>query len=127
MHFALPPRKSSNPPPYLPRSSRGGILQLIPGRLRRVRPRAMVLAGALLLIALFYLFSGSGGAGSSSSGKRIPKLAPTGHPPVVLVTVLDDRKFSRGYLEMVKENRERYAEMHGRFSLLRERSGAGHG
>jgi len=89
----------------------------------------MVLAGVLFLITLFYLLSGSGGLGSSrsSSGKRIPKLAPTGHPPVVLVTVLDDRKFSKGYLEMVKENRERYAEMHGRFSLLTERSGAGHG
>src|SRR5690242_11267385 len=102
MHFALPPRKTSQPPPYLPRSTR------FPG-LRRSRLKAIALAG-LAFLALIYLVTRP----SSSSGHYAPaKRAPKGNPPVVVVTVLDSSKYSNAYLQTVKENRIQYAQKHG--------------
>lgn len=105
MHFALPPRKTSKPPPYLPRTSR------LPG-LRRTRPKLIALAG-LFFFALIYLVTRTSSSSHAAPTQRAP---PRGNPPVVLVTVLDESKYSKAYLETVKENRMQYAEKHGTFS-----------
>ncbi|KAI0837305.1 glycosyltransferase family 34 protein [Hypoxylon sp. FL0890] len=102
MHYAYPPRKSSNPPPFLPRSSR------IP-RIRRIHLRPIALL-ALAVIGLIWLFSG----GSKHSKHR----TISGKPPVVLVTVFDDRNDNSVYIKNIKENRVQYAEKHGYGTLL---------
>ncbi|KAK4039122.1 galactosyl transferase GMA12/MNN10 family-domain-containing protein [Parachaetomium inaequale] len=106
MHFALPPRKTSQPPPYLPRASR------LPG-LRRSRLKVIALAG-LFFLTLIYLVSRPSRSRNAVPTPRVPK----GNPPVVLVTVLDETKYSKAYLETVKENRMQYAEKHGYQTLL---------
>lgn len=42
---------------------------------------------------------------------------PSGKPPAVIVTVLDEGRFGARYTELVKENRRLYAEKHGMFDL----------
>ncbi|KAH6621389.1 galactosyl transferase GMA12/MNN10 family-domain-containing protein [Chaetomium sp. MPI-SDFR-AT-0129] len=108
MHFALPPRKTSRPPPYLPRTSH------LPG-LRRTRLKLIALGG-LFFLALIYLVTRSGG-GSSRHGLPAARV-PKGNPPVVIVTVLDSTKFSGTYLQTVKQNRLQYAEKHGYQTFL---------
>ncbi|KAK3315321.1 glycosyltransferase family 34 protein [Apodospora peruviana] len=108
MHFAYPPRKTSNPPPYLPRS--GGTSRL-PG-LRRSRLKVIALVGIAFIVFIYILTrpSSSSGHGGSTTTKR---RAPSGNPPVVLVTVLDEKRYSKAYIDTVKENRIQYAEKHG--------------
>lgn len=95
MHMALPTRKPSNPRPYTPRS------RTLP-MLRRSRVQVIVLG--LCALATF-LFTISRILGSS---ERIP----SGTPPVVIVTVLDEH-YSTEYLQTIKENRNAYAKEHG--------------
>ncbi|KAK4135638.1 glycosyltransferase family 34 protein [Trichocladium antarcticum] len=101
MHFAYPPRKASNPRPYLPRTSR------LPG-LRRSRLKVIALAG-LAFLALVYLVARPSGGRHGAAGRR----PPSGSPPAVVVTVLDEKLYSTGYLDAVRENRVQYAEKHG--------------
>ncbi|KAK3899480.1 sphingosine-1-phosphate lyase protein [Staphylotrichum tortipilum] len=116
MHFALPPRKTSQPPPYLPRSSTTRLL--LPGALRRGRGRLVAVVVGLVLTVVF-LLSRSGGNGRNGGGSGNGGWsAPSGKPPVVLVTVLDASRYGPGYLETVKRNRVEYAEMHGYGTLL---------
>ncbi|KAK3293473.1 galactosyl transferase GMA12/MNN10 family-domain-containing protein [Chaetomium fimeti] len=103
MHFALPPRKTSQPPPYLPRTSR------LPG-LRRTRLKVIALGGLFFLALLYFA--------TRPSSRYAAVRAPKGDPPVVLVTVLDASKYSGVYLETVKQNRLKYAEKHGYKTLL---------
>ncbi|KAL2257264.1 hypothetical protein VTK26DRAFT_413 [Humicola hyalothermophila] len=115
MHFALPPRRTSNPAPYLPRSSRHRpslLSRLLLRGLRRTRTKLVALAG-LAFIALVYFLTRSGSGGDTSGGGVFGGRVPSGKPPVVLVTVLDEKRYSREYLETVKENRRGYAERHG--------------
>ncbi|KAI1403717.1 glycosyltransferase family 34 protein [Hypoxylon fuscum] len=105
MHYAYPPRKSSNPPPYLPRSSR------IP-TIRRSHLRSI----ALIILAIFglvWLFSGGSQHGVHHK--------MTGKPPVVLVTVFDDNDASV-YHRNIRENRVQYAEKHGYGTLITKKS-----
>ncbi|PHH90279.1 hypothetical protein CDD83_4080 [Cordyceps sp. RAO-2017] len=97
MHFAYPPRKSSNPPPFRPRS--------VPF-LRRSRLKTVALV-FLAFVAAAYLLLGS--------RKRSPyhERVPSGTPAVVLVTVVDPTTWDNGYLKTVRENREKYAALHG--------------
>ncbi|OLN92272.1 Alpha-1,2-galactosyltransferase [Colletotrichum chlorophyti] len=99
MHFAYPPRKSSNPPPFRARSSR------IPPALRRSRLKIIAL-GALALLGFLYIVSG---ALKSPSGPRLP----SGNPPVVIVTVLDETNYSKNYVQSIRDNRKQYAQLHG--------------
>ncbi|KAI1210310.1 glycosyltransferase family 34 protein [Annulohypoxylon truncatum] len=101
MHYAYPPRKSSNPPPYLPRSSR------IP-RIRRSHLRPIALFG-LIIIGLIWLFSGS---------SKHTKHTISGKPAVVLVTVFDEGSDNSAYHKNIRENRMQYAEKHGYGTLL---------
>ena len=80
MHFAYPPRKSSDPPPFRPRSSRVPFL-------RRSRLRTVII-GLLALLGLFYVLSGS------SEDQKYYEHVPSGNPPVVIVTVVTPRTTS---------------------------------
>jgi hypothetical protein len=102
MHFAYPPRKSSNPPPFRPRSAR------IP-TLRKSRLKIIAVAGLAILL-LIWLFS------PGSSSKPSPMRAISGKPPVVIVTVFDEKTWGGEpeYLKSIKDNREEYAKLHGK-------------
>lgn len=103
MHFAYPPRKNSTPPKFVPRSSTRLPL------LRRSRAKVLALAG-LAFIALLYLLTRSAGGGRTALARH----APSGKPPVVIVTVIDEsHHYPAEYLEAVRENRIQYAEKHG--------------
>lgn len=65
------------------------------------------LAG-LAFITLIYLLTRSGGQHGPYSER-----APSGNPPVVLVTVFDESKHTPSYVQMIKDNRRLYAEKHG--------------
>lgn len=100
MHFAYPPRKSSNPPPF--RAAGSGFA--VP---RRARLRTIAL-GLLAFIAIVYLLFWP------SQKNPYHERQPSGNPPVVMVTVLDHRHYSKEYLDTVKENRQLYAKTHGK-------------
>lgn len=102
MHFAYPPRKSSNPPPFRPARPSSSRL---PALRRRTKRTALAVVGAILF--LLYLFSGSP---SSTPYHEHP---PSGSPPVVIVTVVDTSEYHAAYLDTIKMNRELYAKKHG--------------
>ncbi|KAG8413932.1 Glycosyltransferase 34 protein, variant 2 [Metarhizium acridum] len=99
MHLPYPPRKRSNPPPFRPMSSKISLL-------RRSRLKNVAIGALLFLGALYFLFGGK---------KPDPyhEHVPSGHPSVVLVTVIDPSEWNTAYLDTIKENRERYAARHG--------------
>lgn len=100
MHFAYPPRKSSNPPPFKPRSTQWPTL-------RRRRLKLLAIAG-LVFVAFLYLVSRRGGS------RNYPQEhVPSGKPPAVLVTVFDESDYGKDYLDSIRENRKLYAEKHG--------------
>lgn len=101
MHFAYPSRKSSNPPPFRPRSSRLAAL-----RRGRMRTLALVCLGFLFLV---YVFSGRSRSTPTAKAKHVP----SGSPPVVLVTVFNS-EHGLEYKNTIKENRINYANLHGR-------------
>lgn len=100
MHFAYPPRKSSHPPPFRPRSANLSFLR--PGRLRPL------VVGLLAFVFVLYLLFRPGGEGPYHERQ------PAGTPPVVVVTVLDTALYSKSYLQTVRENREEYATRQGK-------------
>ncbi|KAI0016625.1 glycosyltransferase family 34 protein [Xylariomycetidae sp. FL0641] len=106
MHFAYPSRKSSNPQPFRPRSSR-----LPTVRRKHIKTIAIFLLG---LFALIWLVSG----GSAYGGER----RSSGKPPVVVVTVFDDNYYSTAYAKNIKDNRQQYAEKHGYGTLIAKAS-----
>jgi mannan polymerase II complex MNN11 subunit len=99
MHYAYPPRKATAPPRFTPRSTR--FLSL-----RRNRLKVIAIAG-LTFITIIYLFL--------RRGRYSPpkERAPSGRPPVVLVTVFDESNYKEAYLDTIRENRRLYAEKHG--------------
>lgn len=104
MHFAYPPRKNSNPPPFGRRSAN------IPPILRRLRKRTLLL-GLLGIAGLIYLLLGP--------KRETPyrEHVPSGKPPVVVVTVFDHSQYSTSYLESIRNNREQYAKRHGKATV----------
>lgn len=112
MHFALPPRKTSRPPPYAARGSQN--TSFVPPALRnllRSKPRAI--AGAVLgFLTLLWLLGVIGGSSSSAPLANIPKVAVGSGAPVVIVTVLDP-KANPAWVQKIKANREEYAKKHG--------------
>ncbi|KAI2642222.1 galactosyl transferase GMA12/MNN10 family-domain-containing protein [Xylaria nigripes] len=96
MHYAYPPRKDSNATPFRPRRSRFPIV-------RRSHLKTIILL-ALGIISFIWLFSGS---------KHKASRPITGKPPVVVVTVFDDKYDNTAYSQLIKDNRVHYAEKHG--------------
>ncbi|KAI9741234.1 MAG: hypothetical protein M1834_002950 [Cirrosporium novae-zelandiae] len=95
MHFALPPRKTSHPPPYA-----------LPARSNPTRGRNPLhyIGGiAVFLIIVFLLRGGFSGGGSQVDSKQ----------GVVIVTMFDRSTMSEGYIKKIKQNREDYALRHG--------------
>ncbi|KAI9717079.1 MAG: hypothetical protein M1812_005014 [Candelaria pacifica] len=97
MHFALPPRKSSHPPPYAARSSRSTVL-------RRTRLQFVAIF-ACCIIVLIIVFTRLYSTPSAT--------VPLGTPEVVIVTTLDENGYSQEYIEQIKANRQDYAARHG--------------
>ncbi len=96
MHFALPPRKTSHPPPYA-RASRSSPI-------RRQQLQVFGVIACTILTLIYFatrLFS--------SSAEKVP--ADT--PEVVIVTLLDDATMSDEYRERIMENRRYYASKQG--------------
>ncbi|KAF4464496.1 alpha-12-galactosyltransferase [Fusarium albosuccineum] len=103
MHFAYPPRKNSNPPPFAPQKQ-------IPVFLRRFRRRTLLII--LAVITCLWLLFGSRGE------RPYHEHVPSGSPPVVILTVLDNRQYSSAYLKSIQNNRELYASRHGYEALV---------
>ena len=103
MHFALPPRKSSQPPPYA-RSSRW-TSSYSNKKKRQVKFGVVIFC---LGLTVFYLFLRLVSTSSHNESTRIP----IGTPEVVLVTLLDD-SLSQEYVTKMKDNRDDYASRHG--------------
>jgi mannan polymerase II complex MNN11 subunit len=71
--------------------------------LRRSRVQTVVLfacAVGVVLFILSHIFGGSDGI-------------PSGTPPVVIVTVVDPKSYSKEYINNIKDNRNEYARKHG--------------
>lgn len=114
MHLPYPSRKPSNPTPFLPRGSKtSGLFPRGFTLPRRYRNQAVAIAG-LFVIALIWLLARGGGSRASRGGSvGTANHVPSGRPPAVIVTVLDEGRFGAKYTELVKENRKLYAEKHG--------------
>ncbi|OAK98012.1 hypothetical protein IQ06DRAFT_378915 [Phaeosphaeriaceae sp. SRC1lsM3a] len=112
MHFAMPPRKTSRPPPYAARQQTG--FQLPPALknlLRRDKLR-LIIIGILAFLAVFWVLGRTGGSNIDSKAPNLPKVAIGSGAPVVIVTVLDP-KADQGWVAKIKQNRESYAKRHG--------------
>jgi mannan polymerase II complex MNN11 subunit len=99
MHFALPPRKTSQPPPY-------ARVACNPPRYRQQQVRLLgyIVCGILTVYLFFHYIP--------FSRSRVEPVPP-GTPPVVIVTVFDDQHTSEEYIQKIKANREDYAARHG--------------
>ena len=96
MHFAMPPRKTSQPPPYA-RASRSSPI-------RRKQLQSVALIACTLLVFIYL--------GTRLFGSTAEK-APPGTPEVVVVTLLDEATMSDEYRARIMENRKYYAEKNG--------------
>ena len=101
MHFALPPRKTSFPPPYARVSARNVNNR----RRKQLQYLSYLVLGVLTVVLCFkYL------AGLHNTTQHGPVDKDS---TVVIVTVLDHAKMSDEYISMVKKNRDDYAARHG--------------
>ncbi|EXJ95046.1 hypothetical protein A1O1_00164 [Capronia coronata CBS 617.96] len=106
MHFALPPRKTSQPPPY----ARGNTsVSATYRRRKQLQIVSYAVLGLLTLYLCFRLVLFATSAGSHEDGPS----AIEGHQDVVLVTVFDNDAMSEDYIKIVKANRDDYAARHG--------------
>ena len=109
MHFALPPRKTSQPPPYA-RASRN------PPKYGQRELRLLgYLIGGFLTVFLVFRYASF----SSTVLSAVVQPGPPDTPPIVLVTVFDEEHMSKDYIQKVKVNREDYAHRHGQPGFLR--------
>lgn len=110
MHFALPPRKTSFPPPYARVSARDSASK----RRKQLQTLGYTVFGLVALYAVFKLLR-SVASSSSKHGGYISHHGPISpDTDVVIVTLLDEKAMSKGYIRMIKANREDYARKHGK-------------
>jgi hypothetical protein len=108
MHYALPPRKpSSRLPAYSIRPNRAGI------PFRQMKPTFVVIIAIGALTSIFLLFRVLVFSGTKSRSVAAFGVPSLGLANVVLVTVFDDRQ-DASIKELVKKNREIYAQSHGK-------------
>ena len=105
MHFALPPRKTSFPPPYARVSAKTSSDR----RRRQIQLLSYVVLGALTVYLLFSFFASDG---VPDPNDPIPK-----DSSVVIVTLMDEPSMSDEYIAIIKENRNDYARRHGELNL----------
>src|SRR5689334_170362 len=106
MHFALPPRKTSHPPPYVRNSNLTAAAQ-------RRRKQLQLLAYAVLGLLTLYLvveFVFSFGAAEDHDHAATDI---QGAQDIVIVTVFDNASMSEDYMRIVRANRDDYAARHG--------------
>lgn len=102
MQFALPPRKPSHNVPYTRLSHSSAA------RRRKLKTAAVLAVVAFsFLFFVSRLFSSLSSSLTASSGEAVPT-------NIVIVTVLDEEKFSDKYIQRIKQNREDYAKRHGK-------------
>lgn len=115
MHFAMPPRKTSRPPPYAARNQASMVPPALKNLLRREKMRVLAL-GILGLMAILWMFGiiGRGGASQEPqwSAAKIEKVAVGSGPPVVIVTVIHPEA-DPTWTQKIKSNRNEYANRHG--------------
>jgi mannan polymerase II complex MNN11 subunit len=102
MHFALPPRKTSQPPPF----ARVHAKLSANARRRTLQVASYAVLGVLTLYLIFHYLS--------HSSKR-PLKKPDSIPPnqeITIVTVLDESSMSDSYISMIRRNRDDYARRH---------------
>lgn len=99
MQFALPPRKTSQPPPYARASRKTSYL-----RQQQLRLAGYIVCAILTIYLLFHYVS--------FSDELVESAAP-GTPPVVIVTVLDEQHMSDEYITNIRANRNDYAARQG--------------
>ena len=104
MHFALPPRKTSQPPPYARASRKTSYF-----RQQQLRLVGYIVCGILTIYLLFHYVSFS---------DALVESAPPGTAPVVIVTVLDEQHMSDEYIKKIRTNREDYAARQGQRDSL---------
>ena len=98
----MPPRKTSQPPPYA-RATRSS-----PIKRKQLKVGGLVVGAILIIIYLITFFFSS------------PKdYVPYGTPEVVIVTVLDEATMSTSYRNHIMENRRYYAEKQGWYSIYK--------
>lgn len=71
------------------------------------RLKAIAVAGLVFIAIVYLLFR------PHKRHALLAQHAPSGKPPVVIMTVFDDTHYGREYLETIRENRMQYAEKHG--------------
>ena len=106
MHFALPPRKTSQPPPYVRNSNLTAAAQR---RRKQIQLLAYVVLGSLtlfLLVRFFLSFSSSDEHDNGPSSIEGPQ-------DIVIVTVFDNATMSEDYMQMIRANRDHYAARFG--------------
>lgn len=106
MQFALPPRKTSHPPPYARNTSSHALVQ-------RRRRQLQIVGYVILALLTLYLVVRHillADADHTSAGPA----GIDGPQDIVLVTVLDLEAMSEEYVHMVKTNRDHYATRHGK-------------
>lgn len=106
MHFALPPRKTSHPPPYV----RNGFPSAAQRRRRLIQFAAYTVLGLLTLYLVAKFIISYNPAVDIEDGPG----AVEGPQDVVLVTMFDNATMSEDYMRIVRANRDDYAARHGR-------------
>lgn len=106
MHFALPPRKTSFPPPYARVSSQNASSQ----RRRLLKLLATLVASLFTVYLLISIVSSDDTPVGDGTIKK--------DASVLIVTVLDDTTMSQEYVTLIKKNRDEYALKHGEHDSL---------
>ena len=101
MHFALPPRKTSQPPPFARVHARSAAN----ARRRTLQLVSYVVLGALTLYLVIHYLS------PSTPSKLFSDEVPP-NPTILIVTVLDPSGMSDAYMSMIRSNRDDYARRH---------------
>lgn len=107
MHFALPPRKTSHPPPYARKTNSNALAQR--------RRRLFQVVGCIIFAVIIFYITLSLLLSSSTQHIDNGPSAIEGRQEVVLVTVLDNATMSEEYVRMIKANRDHYAALHGTY------------
>lgn len=82
-----------------------------------------------MFIGFIWLLTRGGSSQHSTRGGStgMANHVPSGKPPAVVVTVLDEGRFGVRYTDLIKENRRLYAEKHGMLRSVVTRPSNGRG